>query len=70
MDYEQSKKVLELINYDEGMAVVCLATLLACGELKMGSGLDEAEDYFERVLGGDCEKCPCWKRCLLVELNE
>jgi hypothetical protein len=50
--------------------VLCLATLVATGELTPDSNVRDAEYIWEKQYNNDCDKCPHCKVCLAMIINE
>jgi hypothetical protein len=50
--------------------IMCAATLVAHGELKLDDTMQSAKRYWEETLGEDCFSCPCTNSCLVCRREE
>lgn len=50
--------------------VLCLATLVASGELPPSATVKDSETFFTEETGGDCSKCPFAAVCLATIIHE
>lgn len=50
--------------------ILCLATLIANGELLPNATLDQSQEFYVKETGEDCSICPFNLTCLACIINE
>ena len=50
--------------------VLCLATLIANGELPPNASIKDSKDFFTNETKEDCDNCPFKLTCLACIINE
>ena len=59
-----------LDNADTLEEILCLATLVAVGELHPESNLGDSLDFFIERTESDCSSCPFCEKCLATIINQ
>lgn len=59
-----------LDNADTLEEILCLATLIAVGEIHPDSKLSESLNFFIEKTGSDCSSCPFCDKCLATIINQ
>ncbi len=52
-----------------GYQIICLATLIAGGELPVYATLEDGKKYFRKMHRG-CLECPLCEKCLVFRMEE
>ena len=59
-----------LDNADTLEEILCLATLIAVGEIHPDSKLSDSLNFFIEKTGSDCSECPFCEKCLAMIINQ
>jgi len=72
MEDNKRMEVWKILERGEGdvLYVLCLATLMAGGEVSEDASIEDAKLYWKFDLDGSCSHCPMVSQCLAIEISK